>query len=238
MARARSHLHSTVRGSIAGVTYAGSPYSPITIRQRVNVTNRRTEYQLYTRNACRSAAAQWRQLLPDYQIYWTRYASTCWFDGPIKRYQVPGRQLAIGQYVVTAVHNALGLTPAIALSLQDAPSLDGRLQLANLEIIPPAAGNTGFRIQMLNLNQEPCYLYANRSPRLNSTRYRYIGPFIPLTTNRILCATPPAITRLPFYGLDDDAWYFVRIGIYSVGTSTCKRRMGDPITLRAYSMAA
>jgi hypothetical protein len=175
MAKAKSHLMSIIRGSVAGVTYLSGPDHQLVMRQRTTPVNPQTTRQSQMRSEFSGAAARWNALTPNQRRAWEQYAETVTIENPVDNFNPSGRSLFIGNISTREYLTVRGVT--FSDYLDTAPLYPGRLVVENLDVIPPASSHTGFQIQVTNPNPEGIYIYAFISPVQNPARNTYQGQF-------------------------------------------------------------
>lgn len=212
MAKAKSHLMSIIRGSVAGVTYLSGPDHQIVMRQRTTPVNPQTTRQSQMRSEFSGAAARWNALTDAQRRAWELYAQTVTIENPVDNFSPSGRQLFIGNIGTREYLTVRGIT--FTDYLDTAPLYNGRLVVENLDIIPPAAGKTGFQVQVTNPNPEGIYLYGFVSPVQNPARLTYQGPFQTESLQYVNIASLGSGVLQFDLALDDDV-HFVKVRLIS-----------------------
>lgn len=177
MAKISSHIWSTARGSVGGITYFTTPSGQIIARQRTAPVNPNTNRQEEMRGAFNFAATLWVSLSRAQREAWQAYAETCTFVGPQNNYHISGRQM-FKRNIATAYYlRNRGLYSAVISS--DAPGVSYLMGGSLISTSPLVAPGIGFTAHMLTsgggLTLAGAYLLrsARRSPTINF----YKGPY-------------------------------------------------------------
>jgi len=206
MAKMLSHVGSSIRGSVGGLTYSANQYSPIVLRARVSPVNPNTTKQTAIRSAFANASTLWVGLTQAQRDAWDDYASTLVFSGPQGSYSVPGRLVFIGNLATAQFLKDETGSPAVVATT--APSSPGFLNVGGVLPTPNVTpATTGILIAYQNDEAFSVVGYTERSVSFNQTRNRFKGPF--LSAQQISSVTiAGAAGTLGFSGLVADLVYF------------------------------
>jgi hypothetical protein len=207
MARALSHIHSVIRGSVGGLTYFPNQFHQICMRHRTTPVNPMTPRQVEMRGALSDANALWLLLSAADRELWNQYAQTLYYIGPLGNYQIPGRQVFISNCGLAKYLDGRGVD--VGTFGTDPPIIPGFLDLLSVEPVAPASG-IGFSITFSNPNHESIAVYSMRSIPFNPTRYRFKGPFLTETLDSV--NLPSATSGIIEYtDLNENSIYFTFI---------------------------
>lgn len=181
MAKIVSSPWSIIRGSIAGTTYLSGRNHAIIARQRTAPTQPNTNARTIVRTAMSTAVVAWELLDDTVRTAWAAYAQTVTYIGPLGPYKPTGRELAIGQWILSRFLQEFGDESASISTSMVAPELAGQLSTPDHHVGRPDVG-TGFSINLFNLNDEAVVSYIEGSLGQSSARNYYKGPFVPQTT--------------------------------------------------------
>lgn len=203
--RLLSHVWSIARGSVAGITYTANQWHQIIARARTAPTQPQSEYQQHIRGAFHAAQANWEQMTPAQRADWDAYAATCTYIGPLGSYQVPGRNMWIA---VETFRDFMNVAYGTALAMDlDAPTKAGWASIGPVSVIAPAAGNTGYSLNIPNPDDVDITVINTRSIGFHISRNSYKGPWLPGAGNA-LEITSLTSGRADFYNLDVETAYF------------------------------
>lgn len=209
MAKARSHLMSTIRGSIAGITYTANGFQPLVMRNRTVPVQPVSNFRNDIKAGFASGSLLWEGLTDQQRFKWTQYAQTVSYEGPLGWYQIPARQLFIGTQALYQYYVARGLLVLAPPSL-DAPTNPGAMALMDPVISDPSAPAVGIKIGITNLNGEEILYSAQLSFKQSAARNFYKGPWDPSSfQSSSVQDTQSGI--IEFEGLDEDGVYFARL---------------------------
>jgi len=176
MARALSHLHSLIRGSVGGLTYFSNQFHQICMRQRTAPVQPNTPWQSGIRTAFNVAEAAWEALTSQQRDDWNDYAATCVYPGPAGPYSVPGRQLMVGTLAL-AYYN-LGIKPGEFYALTTAPVIAGWYNPGAVIAVDYTGTTQGIAVQVVIPAPSGAAIFIDVSIAFNHTRNRYKGPWI------------------------------------------------------------
>lgn len=227
MARVKSHIFSTMRGSVAGITYFANQFHQILARHRTSPVDPSTTRQGQVRQAFGAASILFEALTPVEQGRWNDYAQTLTFPNPLGPIQVPGRQVAVGNLGLREYLETLG--EAFTATVDTSPTTTGFLTMSPLSIGGPTAPGTGFSVNIGNPNPEDINVVVEQSLIFNSTRNRFKGPFLSssLQVEKVLTGVTGVLDIT--VGANDDI-VFVRLRAIS---ETGPVRTSRPVILRA-----
>lgn len=210
MARVLSHLHSIMRGSIAGVTYFANQYHQILIRARTAPVQPNTPQQTLIRSAMTGANDGWIQLTTGEHTAWANYAMLTQWPGPLGPYTITGRLCYIAMKALRLFITTAGY--AIPSGPDTAPApLTGFYNLKNVScaafVVP---GQTGIAVSLATeVAQDACVLYE-LSPPMPPTRFRFKGPW-DTSLNQAHIHVKNTVPIINFVNLAPDSAYFVRV---------------------------
>lgn len=209
MAKFRSQVYTTIRGSVGGVTYTANQHQPLIAKARVSPVNPITEFQSIMRGAFSAASSFWRQITDAERLGWETYADTVNLPGPLGVHTVDGRTMFI-RNVATAQYFQ-GRFPAISGGVAfTPPTILGPMDLFLVGTILPPLGNTGFGVSANSSEAEDWILYAEISRSFNADRRRFKGPFKGSTLSGVAQAGAGQ-AAIQFDGLEAGKVYFVKI---------------------------
>lgn len=199
--RGISHIFSTMRGSVAGVTYLTTPSGQIIGRQRTIPVNPRTSKQTEIRSQFANSAGAWEALSDADRLDWQVYADTL---GTGKT----GRQLFIANYSLAkymAVNSSGIMTPDTT-----PPTDPGVLAISDVAPIAYVGPGTGVSIAWTNPNADSVAALIQISTQQTVARNRFQGPF--RSDNLTVQETAGSTSSFyEFDGLVDGYVYFIRI---------------------------
>jgi len=203
-----SPLISVGRGALGDNVFTANQYARLIVRARTAPYQPDTAYQLQCQAALTAANSAWQSISEEDRQGWIDYAASLSHSGPVGTYDVPGRQVFLGNYSLSHYLHARGKLPASPST--DPPLHPGGLAIQDLSIGPPLIPYTGFRIFGYNPNPEPIIIIPYFSYGFDLTRYRYKGPW---RTQYLWTGLTNSHTNfsLNFPGLDVDKRYFVRV---------------------------
>jgi hypothetical protein len=225
--RVKSHLFSTMRGSVAGVTYTANQYHAIVGRQRVSPVQPGTTPQSIVKAAFAGGSTAYELLTDAQRQAWEDYAQTLTYQGPLGDYTVGGRSVAMGQYALSRICVAKGIATIPAASMT-APTTAGFLSIGGFLTDAPSATGTGVNLTITNDNDEDVTVLVELSLKQSDARMRYKGPWVPST---FMGFEVPASTSADedITGLVDGGVYFMRVRLIS---SDAPRRLSAPLIIR------
>jgi hypothetical protein len=204
-----SHLASVMRGSVGGITYLANQFHQIVARTRTAPVDPNTTAQQYMKNAVSYASVLYENLSTAQKLAWANYALTVNYSGPFGSYNVPGRQVCVGNVAVAYYLGQLGI--AIGVPNATAPTNPGKVAMTSIGFSAPTSSGTGIQVDFYNAEgTEQIIGYAEISPKQNTGRLRYKGPF---NSSAVGSDSPTAGASgaIEFLGLDDGGIYFARI---------------------------
>lgn len=223
MAKLRSPVWSTIRGSIAGTTYMTGTTAQIVARQRTNPVQPNTPQQSEIRSIVATLNVAWKDVLTEVQrSNWNLYASTCVFQGPVSQYTIPGRLIFIAGLSLVKLINLRGYL--VIPETLTAPTEPGFYNPGGIEVDQGHPAGTGFRIIVNNFGSHTIAVFYNVSPAQSPGRYFYKGPWDKGLTNAF-SAPFGASTNHTITGLIANKAYFVRVksvvsdGPHAISTS-------------------
>ena len=225
--RARSHLFSVMRGSVAGITYFANQFHQILARHRTAPVDPSTTRQGQVRQAFGSASILFAGLTRAQQTAWQGYADTLQFPNPMGPIQVPGRQVAVGNLGLREYLETLGET--FTGSTDFAPSTTGFLTMSPLLTAPPTSPGTGFSLSIGNPNPEDINAIIEISQIFGETRRRFKGPFLSSSLQVLKVDAGTTGTVDITVGLDDNIVFSKIRAISEAGPVRTSR----PVILRA-----
>lgn len=187
MARALSHLHSLIRGSVGGLTYFSNQFHQICMRQRTAPVQPNTPYQTGIRTAFDHAESYWEAITQAWRDAWDDYAVTCVYPGPAGPYTVPGRQLFVGTLALAIYADAI--KPAEFGIFLEAPVVSGWFNPGTIAAATYSGETQGIALSISIPEGREAVAVVDLSIAFNLTRTRYKGPWI--TTAKTIEATAP-----------------------------------------------
>lgn len=202
MAKVVSHLHSSMRGSIAGVTYLTTPSGQIIARQRTNPVNPSSTFQGLVRSAFSASVTQWEQLTEKLRQYWDAWAQSA--EGTGRQNFVAGHALL--QYMI-----ARNLLSPVPLLEEDAPTVGSVpiiIPTVVVYTVPPA--DPRVKISIENLQPVRTAVLCEISPGLRNTRNFWKGPWATMESKGAVLAASVTGT-VEFTNLVEGTTYMVRL---------------------------
>lgn len=187
MAKILSHVWSTVRGSVGGITYLANPFHQIIARQRTSPVNPQTTFQSMVRGAFSDASVLFEALSDADRLLWNEYADTLIYQGPLGPYSLPARQVAMSNVGFASYLTDRGID--VGSVDCSPPIVPGFLALSDLDVGAPVAAGTGFSISLRNAQAVDVIVAIERSHAFPPTRYRFKGPFL---SSSLIGATVPS----------------------------------------------
>jgi len=178
MAKIVSHIASSIRGSIAGITYLTTPSGAIIARQRVIPVNPNTSAQAKIRSALGGAAFQWTTLTDAQRKAWNDAAgTTSYLLGRAISTPGDGRALFVATGSFVKYLYAQGILDTSFDGV--APNTTGvpPLQVINIAY-GGAAGTTGMSVKLVNEHESRdmrCLIW--KGVQVNASRGYYDGPW-------------------------------------------------------------
>jgi len=188
MARALSHLHSLIRGSVGGLTYFSNQFHQICMRQRTAPVQPNTAWQTGIRSAFDAAESIWETLTEPERDDWRFYATTCIYPGPAGPYAVPGRQLMVGTLALALY--AEGISPGLFNLDNLAPAIAGWFNPGPVTPATYGGLTQGIAVSVGVPTGRSAIAVVDVSIAFNPTRTRFKGPWI--SPQKTLMVLPPA----------------------------------------------
>lgn len=230
--RAISHLHSIMRGSVAGITYTANQWHAIVGRARVAPINPNTTYQSAIRSALAGAQGDWLNQSDAVRSAWDDYAATCDYQGPLGNYKVPGRWMFTAN-IALARYLMLRDITTVTLADWGAPTIPGFLAVADIAPVDYAGPGTGVSIGFTSMNAEDVTFVFERSIGYNPTRYRFKGPFVSDSLAAVEIVGPGGSGFYEFNDLTEGLAYFIRVRAI---TSDSPHRISSEYIVRAIAV--
>ena len=209
MAKILSHVWSSARGSVGGITYFPNQYGSIIARARVTPVNPATNRQEQARGSMQEAIEHWKIIDPSFRDGWNWYARNTVLHGPQNDYHIPGREMYARSYAPWAYLTVRGETiPAWA---PNAPSNLGIPEVGPVRSDPLAAPGIGFTLSFNNENPEAMYFYGFIAGPFEDPKRRFKGPFLTESLNLSASIGSSAPGNLLFTNLVADKIYFWKL---------------------------
>lgn len=175
MAKIVSPVWSSIRGSIAGITYFTTPAGQIIARQRTVPVNPQTNRQNQIRASFAISVLDWKELLPAERDAWHWFAQNSPVMGPQGNYFIDGRQMFM-RCIGTARYLKLrdAYPPVIDFH---APDIPGNLELGGVYDAPLDAPGTGRKIIVTTPTGENQQVYLFYSRPFHPSRNYFTGPY-------------------------------------------------------------
>lgn len=209
MARALSHVHSIIRGSVGGLTYTANQFYQIIMKNRTAPVQPNTTPQQLARNAITSAQGTWNGLTSIVRQSWQNYSINLNWPDPLGTHKVPGRQVFIAGRSMQDYILAAGLAvPSFVTSAP--PSFFGFYLPTTIQIVAPVGLGTGIGVSVgAEASTDGTFLIELSGP-WTDTRQRYKGPWQNQYTTAVV--VPKATTVVvDFLGFQVDDVIFVRV---------------------------
>lgn len=182
MAICVSHLHSSMRGSIAGITYLTTPSGAIIARQRVIPVDAPSPMRTHIKSAMIQAVAAWQALTSAQKTAWQMWAQA---NGTLS-----GREEFIAGHAL--LYFGINSTPAGWVSpvdSQTAPDFNGHPAIALSSVPFITALQTGVSFQVQNTSPHSVMAIIELSPMLSNGRNYWKGPYDTTVTQASLILT-------------------------------------------------
>jgi hypothetical protein len=169
MAIVVSHLHSSMRGSIAGVTYLTTPAGQIIARQRTRPVQSTSPGSVAAKDALIQSVAGWNALTAAQKLAWNNWASA---NGDLS-----GREEYIAGHCLMN-YGILTEPPIwVAPNVQEyAPTFTGHPAFT-LSAVPFTTNGTGVAFQVQNASPYIAVAFIEISPQLSTGRNYWKGPW-------------------------------------------------------------
>lgn len=208
MAKILSQIATVIRGSIGGVTFLANSFQSIVARARVSPVNPSTQAQTDIRTGFSFANQRWQDMDQAERDGWGDYADSLVYTGPTGTYDVPGRQVWIGNASFLQFLNNSGL--ATITVVDTPPVVAGFAKFDLVQTQDPAVPGTGFDLILAQTSGGAMDVLINISLGFNPSRNRFKGPWADSQTRYIQLADSVS-TNIPIDGLVDGQAYFFRI---------------------------
>lgn len=172
---ARSHIFSSMRNSVGGITYTANRYSAIVGRARVCPVNPSSAAAELMRTNFNASVFGWKALTEGERIAWTHYAKdTPWFNALGEPIALTGQAMYIAQR-----SGRKAATPAIADGFFDTcPCVPGLFPTPLVTVGCCANPDIGVIITVQNQHHTaPCDAVVRLSSPQNFSRTYWNGPY-------------------------------------------------------------
>lgn len=223
MAKVRSAVFNSIRGSIGGTTYFPGPHNSIIARARVTPVNPSTVRQGYSRSGFQEAVTNWALLTSVRRSNWNKWANSITrTDKMGDQYTPSGRQEFIASYSLAAfLRNNPGTpNPGNFLSDPKPPKELGLQPLPSIVVSidgPETVGETGFTVgfSIENGNLDQVQLVQIGDPVSDAVNY-YRGPWDQPTDENVANVNKDGtLTTVDFTDLFAGVRYPVRIRTFT-----------------------
>lgn len=217
MARILSSVWAIIRGSIGGTTYLAGPQHQIIARNRTAPVQPNTTFTQEYRSAFAEANLRWRIMNDGQRNGWADYAQTLFFSGPTGDYTVKGRNVFLAYYAMARYMVIRDLTTVPPI--EDVSEFDGWLGIVVYASPFTTPSETGITITVINGSAyEAIEVHFQLSRAFDATRHFFKGPW---RTDLAAVDTISAATSAfhDFTGLQEDAYYFVRVRAFTSDAS-------------------
>lgn len=217
MARILSPVWAIIRGSIGGTTYLAGPQHQIIARNRTAPVQPNTTYVQEYRSAFAEANLVWRLMSDGQRIGWADYAQTLFYTGPTGDYTVKGRNVFLAYYAMQRYMEIRGMTAVPPV--KDVTEFDGWLGIVVYPVAFTPVSATGLSITIINgSSTESIEAHIQLSRAFDATRNFYNGPWRTDQSEVITIAGATSAVH-DIEGLQEDAYYFVRVRAFTSGAS-------------------
>ena len=207
MAIVVSHLHSSMRGSIAGVTYLTTPSGQIIARQRTVPVDAPTPARTFIKSALIEASAAWQALTVIQKTAWNVWATA---NGTLS-----GREEFMAGH--TLLYYGINSTPTgwtSPVDTQTAPVFSGHTAFAFQAVPFVTPAETGISVQVQNTSPREIMAVVEISPMLSNGRNYWKGPW-DTSLNRAKTILTTVKEKFDFIDLQVGMRYFVRARAFS-----------------------
>jgi hypothetical protein len=208
MAKALSHIMSTIRGSVGGLTYSANQFAQIVMKNRIAPVQPNTTAQTAVRSALNAASIAWEGLTQANRDLWDLYATTVTYEGAQGSYQITGRDIFIAGFSLQTIAYEAGVTGQAVNTAP--PIIGGKLVLAGVSSAAFLGPGTGIAFGVNNYAAEAVSLLVNVSPAQNTTRNRFKGPWDNTLTQWVPLAASTSVHH-EIENLTVGKVYFVRL---------------------------
>ena len=119
---AKSHIFTSMRNSVGGITYTANRYASIVGRANVKPVNPSTVAQELMRTNFNASVAGWKALEEAERVAWTNFAKdTPWYNGLGEEISLTGQAMYIAQRCAAMAANAA----TVIADLDDCPCAPG-----------------------------------------------------------------------------------------------------------------
>lgn len=208
MAKVVSHLFSSMRGSVGGITYLTTPAGAIIARMRNIPVQAPSNLRTDIKGAMITRAAQWNAITDAQRAAWDTFAAA--------KGLISGRDAFLAgtvflQYVINAGFAVPTMQDGAPDNLQD-PGVSITVG------VPITAATDAVAVKITNAGGARCFVLFNISTGLNSARHFWQGPWNPLSTKA--SSINSGVTQtIEFAGLNVGQRYFVRTAICTNDTT-------------------
>jgi len=186
MAKIISHIWSSARGSVAGITYLTTPSGSIIGRQRVKPVNPNTTFQQQSRQAMSVTARLWTGLTEAQREGWDAAAGVTTFLFGTIAVSTPGNGRALFMSSGSFINYlyARGILPAPFDGI--APNAVGTPQvIISLQAYAGAVGTTGIGMKLTNTDAaRQIEVAVWHGFQVNQSHKFYDGPWRPTTLQK------------------------------------------------------
>ncbi len=215
MAKMLSHVASTIRGSVGGLTYTSAQGAQIVMKIRSAPVQPNTGPQTGVRSALSQASALWLGLTDAQRQDWELYAQTVTYEGPQGSYTLTGRQIFCAAIVPQILSFTAGTVGQVVVDTP--PTIPGRFTAGIVAEGTYTGPGTGVALDISNETSVDGACQLQISQPFNPTRYRYKGPWD--TDAQTWQLVPgPATTHIEIDGLTAGMIYFIRTRLVTLDT--------------------
>lgn len=208
MAIVVSHLHSSMRGSIAGVTYLTTPAGQIIARQRTRPVTSTSPASTAAKDAMIQSVAGWDVLTAAQKLAWNIWAAANSTKSGREEYIAGHCMMNYGILTEPPVWAAPNVT-------EPAPTFPGHPSLT-LSAVPFTTLGTGVAFQVQNTSPYTAIGFIELSPMLSNGRNYWKGPW-DTAKNQSDAMTISEKHKFEFTGLIVGMRYYARARIVSNG---------------------
>jgi len=229
MAKIVSHVWSSARGSIAGITYLTTPSGAIIARQRVIPVNAPTPFRTFIKDALIEAVSDWDGLTVAQKAAWNLWAAA---NGLLT-----GRQEFVGVQSLRNYVLGSGIAGVTVITQNLlAPDFAGHPAVTHAATTFTTALSTGVAFKNRVTSAQKCIVVLELSPGLSNGRYFWKGPWDNTKTIAFDLAAGATVTTT-FPGLNAGLRYYCRMRAYTHGTTAGGTGMAIGSPMITYSDA-
>jgi len=214
MAKIVSHVWSSARGSVAGITYLTTPSGAIIARQRVIPVNAPSPFRTFIKNALTEAVSDWDSLTVAQKAAWNTWAAA---NGGLK-----GRQEFVASQSLRNFILGSGIA-GVTVILQNliAPDFAGHPAVthAAAPFVTPLMTGVAFKNRVTS--PQKCIVMLELSPAMSNGRYFWKGPWDTSRSIAFELAAAATVTTT-FTGLNAGMRYYCRMRAYTADTVSLK----------------